>query len=111
MHAVRYAHMAHLDILLAALSHPTRREALRLLRRGNELCLCELMASTGVSQSTMSRHMTTLKEAGLVADRRDARWVRYRPGPFNDAGAAAIVFAVLDVAEDRTTASVERSAA
>ena len=103
--------MIHLDTLLAALSHPTRREALRLLRTRDELCLCELMESIGAGQSTMSRHMTTLKEAGLVSDRRDAQWVRYRFGQIADAGMARITAVVLDVAEDRAAASRERSAA
>jgi ArsR family transcriptional regulator len=103
--------MAYLDTLLAALSHPTRRESLRLLRTGNELCLCELMVSIGAGQSTMSRHMTTLREAGLVTDRRDAQWVRYQFSSNADAGIAAIVAAVLDVAEDRAAASDDRSAA
>lgn len=70
--------MDDLDLLLGALAHPTRRTALRLLRCRDELCLCELISAIGVSQSTMSRHMATLKEAGLVTDRRDAQWVRYR---------------------------------
>ncbi len=87
--------MADLDLLLAALAHPTRRMALRLLRRRDERCLCELMSSIGVGQSTMSRHMATLKEAGLVTDRRDAQWVRYRRNLDLRSEWAAIVDAVL----------------
>ena len=100
-----------LDLLLAALSHPTRRIALRLLQQRHELCLCELMASIAVGQSTMSRHMTTLKEAGLVADRRDAQWVRYRSVPPADAQLARIIAAVLAVDEKGTAESDQRSAA
>jgi ArsR family transcriptional regulator len=103
--------MTYLDQLLAALSHPTRRAALRLLRQHGELCLCDLMASIGVGQSTMSRHMATVKEAGLVADRRDAQWVRYRLSPIADTRMARIAAAILDVAEDQAAASDERSAA
>jgi ArsR family transcriptional regulator len=69
------------------------------------------MASIGAGQSTMSRHMATLKEAGLVMDRRDAQWVRYRFRGSADAGMATIVVAVLDVAEDRAATSDDRSAA
>jgi len=36
------------------------------------------MARLDVSQSRMSRHMKVLREVGLVLDRRDAQWVRYR---------------------------------
>ena len=87
--------MPDLDMLLAALAHPTRRSALRLLQQHAELCLCEFMARLDVGQSTMSRHMTTLKEAGFVSDRRDAQWVRYRLNPHIDAAAEQIVHAVL----------------
>jgi ArsR family transcriptional regulator len=36
------------------------------------------MRDLGATQSRMSRHMNILKTAGLVTDRRDAQWVRYR---------------------------------
>jgi ArsR family transcriptional regulator len=68
-------------VILAALAEPTRLAALRLLRDGQEHCVCELMRRLGVSQSRMSRHMATLRQAGLVRDRRDAQWVRYRLNP------------------------------
>ncbi|MGC2779223.1 MAG: metalloregulator ArsR/SmtB family transcription factor [Bradyrhizobium sp.] len=64
--------------LLAALAEPTRLAALRILWDGGEHCVCELMARLGASPSRMSRHMSALKAAGLVTDRRDAQWVRYR---------------------------------
>ena len=67
--------------LLAAMAEPTRLAALTLLRDGREHCVCELMRALGASQSRMSRHMTTLRQAGLVVDRRDAQWVRYRLNP------------------------------
>ncbi len=38
-------------------------------------------SSSTLSQSRMSRHMVALKTAGLVVDRRDAQWVRYRRSP------------------------------
>ena len=63
--------------LLAALAEPTRLAATRILWDGSEHCVCELMAKLGASQSRMSRHMSVLKAAGLVTDRRDAQWVRY----------------------------------
>jgi len=68
-------------IILSALAVPTRLEALRLVWDGREHCVCELMRELGASQSRMSRHMATLKSAGLVSDRRDAQWVRYRRAP------------------------------
>jgi len=54
---------------------------MRLLADGSEHCVCELMRELGATQSRMSRHMRVLKQAGLVMDRRDAQWVRYRLKP------------------------------
>ena len=67
--------------ILSALAEPTRLAALAVLWEGGEYCVCELMAKVGASQSRMSRHMSVLKAAGLVTDRRDAQWVRYRRNP------------------------------
>jgi len=67
--------------ILSALAEPTRLQALRLVWDGQEHCVCELMAALGATQSRMSRHMAVLKAAGLVTDRRDAQWVRYRRTP------------------------------
>ena len=67
--------------VLSALAEPTRLEAMRLLADGSEHCVCELMRKLGATQSRMSRHMLVLKQAGLVLDRRDAQWVRYRINP------------------------------
>jgi ArsR family transcriptional regulator, arsenate/arsenite/antimonite-responsive transcriptional repressor len=66
---------------LSALAEPTRLAAIRLLWDGREHCVCELMRELGATQSRMSRHMSVLKAAGLVTDRRDAQWVRYRRTP------------------------------
>jgi ArsR family transcriptional regulator len=67
--------------ILSALAEPTRLEALRMVWDGREHCVCELMRELGASQSRMSRHMAALKTAGLLVDRRDAQWVRYRRAP------------------------------
>jgi len=61
---------------LRALSDPTRLEILALLKPG-EQCVCELTSALGAAQSRLSFHLKVLKEAGLVTDRRDGRWVYY----------------------------------
>lgn len=91
--------MANLDVLLSVLSHPARRGALRLLAEGEEHCLCELMAKLRVSQSSMSRHMAALKGAGLVRDRRDAQWMRYRHRSIDDGALQTVVSAILAIEE------------
>ena len=62
--------------LFRALSDETR---LRLLERlkGGEQCVCDLTDELESRQSLLSFHLKTLKEAGLVTDRREGRWVYY----------------------------------
>lgn len=81
--------------LLSALAEPTRLRALQIVWDGDEHCVCELMDRLGVSQSRMSRHMARLKAAGLLTDRRDAQWVRYRRNAELPASHADVVEAVL----------------
>jgi ArsR family transcriptional regulator, arsenate/arsenite/antimonite-responsive transcriptional repressor len=81
--------------LLAALAEPTRLAALGILRDGGEHCVCELMQRLGTSQSRMSRHMSALRAVGLVSDRRDAQWVRYRINAGLAPEARAVVDAVM----------------
>jgi ArsR family transcriptional regulator len=85
--------------IMTALADPTRLSALLLLRDGREHCVCELMTALGASQSRMSRHMATLRQAGLVTDRRDAQWVRYRLNPAMPPPVRRLVDAALDLAE------------
>ena len=82
--------------VLSALAEPTRLEAMRLLADGSEHCVCELMRKLGATQSRMSRHMQVLKQAGLVLDRRDAQWVRYRINPDLSPSLARLVEAALE---------------
>ena len=82
--------------VLSALAEPTRLEAMRYLSDGSEHCVCELMRKLGATQSRMSRHMQALKQAGLVVDRRDAQWVRYRINPDLPLSLARLVDAALE---------------
>ncbi|WP_193198092.1 ArsR/SmtB family transcription factor [Nostoc sp. MG11] len=59
-----------------ALSDPLRISVLELLRK-QELCVCDLCDALGVSQSKLSFHLKTLKEAGLVHTRQEGRWIYY----------------------------------
>ncbi len=60
-----------------ALSEPTRLRLVDLLR-GGERCVCELTDALETGQSRLSFHLKALKDAGIVLDRRDGRWVHYR---------------------------------
>lgn len=92
--------------VLSALAEPTRLEAMRLLADGSEHCVCELMRKLGATQSRMSRHMQVLKQAGLVVDRRDAQWVRYRIKP----DLSLVLARLVDAALERPIMVTERAA-
>ena len=63
-----------------ALSDETRLRILERLSAG-ERCVCELTAALGGGQSRLSFHLKTLKECGLVRDRREGRWMYYALDP------------------------------
>jgi ArsR family transcriptional regulator len=65
-----------LTIRLKALSDPLRLRILDRLR-GGERCVCELTDALDAGQSLLSFHLKTLKDAGLVTDRREGRWMHY----------------------------------
>ncbi len=57
--------------ILKAMAHPTRLYILEELARG-ERCVCELHADTGADFSTVSKHLSVLKNAGIVRMRSGA---------------------------------------
>src|SRR5512141_2718657 len=59
-----------------ALSDETRLEIMAMLSDG-ERCVCDLMDALDVAQSRLSFHLRVLKDAGIVMDRKDGRWVHY----------------------------------
>lgn len=71
--------------IFKALSDETRLRVIKLLQE-RELCVCELMQVLNMSQPRISRHLSVLKNAGLVDDRREGKWVHYslRDGTEND---------------------------
>ena len=76
-HTIDRARMAQ---LCHALSDETRLQLLNLLAEG-EQCVCDLTDALKSSQSRLSFHLKTLKEAGLLQDRREGRWVYYSLDP------------------------------
>ena len=66
-----------LEQVFFGLADKTRLMILELLS-GEELCSCELMAALDLTEPTTSHHLGILERAGLVASRRDGKWVFYR---------------------------------
>ena len=59
-----------------ALADENRLRALIALRN-NELCVCQIIEFLGLAGSTVSKHMSILKQAGLVETRKEGRWIYY----------------------------------
>lgn len=60
-----------------AISDPNRARILLALRRG-ELCVCQITELFGFANSTISKHLSLLHQAGLIQSRKAERWVYYR---------------------------------
>lgn len=86
--------MKHLASQFKGLSDPTRLRILNLLNAG-ELCVCDLMAVLDIPQSTVSRHLAYLRNAGWVKGRRNGKWMYYRR-PANQNPFQMNAFALLD---------------
>ena len=65
--------------LIKALSDGTRLRIARLLAQSKtELCICEIMDSLGLAQYNISKHIRELRNAGLVKERKQGKFVMYR---------------------------------
>ena len=62
---------------MESLSDPIRINILELMM-GGELCVCDIVKATGLSQSKISYHIKTLKDSGLISYRQEGRWVYYK---------------------------------
>jgi ArsR family transcriptional regulator len=62
--------------IFKALSDETRIRILKLLEKG-ELCVCDIVAALDMIQPKVSFHLCVLKEAGLLKDRKQGKWIHY----------------------------------
>ncbi len=69
--------MQELLEIFKALSEETRLRIVKLLEDG-ELCVCDIVAALDMVQPKVSFHLATLKEAGLIKDRKEGKWTHYR---------------------------------
>jgi DNA-binding transcriptional ArsR family regulator len=65
------------EAALKAAADPNRARILKMLE-GGEMCLCQIVAALGLSQSTVSKHIALLRAARLVEERKEGRWVHFR---------------------------------
>lgn len=87
-------------LILKTLADPTRLKIFKLVV-AEELCGCELQKLLGISQPAISQHMTKLKQAGLVNERRAGMWTYYR-GNLAEARAQLEAFLAFLAADPKT---------
>ena len=63
--------------IMESLSDPIRINILELMMNG-EICVCDIVKLTGLTQSKISYHIKILKDSGLISDRQEGRWVYYK---------------------------------
>ncbi|HDH34814.1 MAG TPA: ArsR family transcriptional regulator [Nitrospirae bacterium] len=68
--------MKDITLLFKALSDETRIRILSLMQEG-ELCVCDIAETLQMTQPNISFHVSLLKEAGLIKDRKNGRWIHY----------------------------------
>jgi ArsR family transcriptional regulator, arsenate/arsenite/antimonite-responsive transcriptional repressor len=69
--------MENVLTVFKALSEEIRLRILKLLEQG-ELCVCDIVAALDLIQPKISFHLAVLKEAGLIKDRKQGKWVHYK---------------------------------
>jgi len=90
--------------LFHALSDETRLVLLERLNEG-ERCVCELTDAMKASQSRLSFHLKVLKDAGLIRDRRDGRWMYYSIDPTAIEELEAVIDTLKQIAKSAGSAS------
>jgi ArsR family transcriptional regulator len=79
-----------IDLLFRVLGDRTRLRLLNLIA-DKEICVCYFVEILRMSQPKISRHLAYLRKAGIVASRRQGRWMHYRLVMPQDAAASAIL--------------------
>src|SRR6202790_4639915 len=79
-----------IDLLFRPLADPTRLRLLNLIA-DREICVCYFVEILGISQPKISRHLAYLRRTGIVAARRQGRWMHYRLVAPQDSVASAIL--------------------
>jgi ArsR family transcriptional regulator, arsenate/arsenite/antimonite-responsive transcriptional repressor len=62
--------------VMKALSDPSRVKIMKMLQR-RVMCVCEIKTALGIAQSTASKHLKILEDAGLITYQKDGLWVNY----------------------------------
>jgi ArsR family transcriptional regulator len=89
--------------LFKSLSDPNRLRILKMLQV-KPLCVCEITDVLQLATSTVSKHLSILKEAGFIIEQKDGKWVNYMINPQPDDPRISSVISTLDfwIADNKT---------
>lgn len=84
------------NTLFKMLADSTRVRCMMLMQAEGELCVCELTHALKLSQPKISRHLSHLREAGVLVARREGTWMNYRINPALQSWARTILQVTLE---------------
>jgi ArsR family transcriptional regulator, arsenate/arsenite/antimonite-responsive transcriptional repressor len=96
-----------MELLFKALADRTRLRLLNLIG-DDEICVCFFVEVLGTNQPKISRHLAYLRKAGVVAGRRDGKWIHYRVVEPPDGHAASIFREVRNWLRNDETMQLDR---
>jgi ArsR family transcriptional regulator len=96
-----------LELFFQALANQTRLRLLNLMA-DKEICVCYLAEILDQLQPKISRHLAYLRKAGIVASRRNGKWMHYRIATPSHAGAAIILQQTLASLKDERIMQSDR---
>ncbi|RPI17747.1 MAG: ArsR family transcriptional regulator [Ignavibacteriae bacterium] len=80
--------------IFKALSDKSRLRILKMLSK-KSLCVCEITEVLQLATSTVSNHLSILKDTGLIIDKKDKKWINYQLNPHPDDPAVSSVLVSL----------------
>ncbi|GBD95210.1 MAG TPA: metalloregulator ArsR/SmtB family transcription factor [Nitrospirae bacterium] len=99
--------MQDITQLFKALSDETRLRILSLMKEG-EICVCDIADTLNMTQPNISFHLGMLKEAGLIKDRKNGRWVHYSLNG-SDMFTRFLLFGIFEKIKDIPSEKIKRS--
>ena len=81
--------------LFKALSDPNRLRILKMLQT-KSLCVCEITEILNLATSTVSKHLSILKETGFIVEEKEGRWVNYKINPVSSDNRIITILSKLD---------------
>ena len=88
--------------IFKALSDKNRIRIVKMLQK-KSLCVCEIKDVLKLATSTVSKHLSILREAGLIVDWKDGKWINYKINPDPDSLAAnALLYTQMQIEDDET---------